>query len=211
MDVKLIVGLGNPESRFNLTRHNIGFTIADALIQHYKATYGIVKVKGEPSIEIRQKVIIKQKVIKGTNVIFLKPMDWMNSSGIAVGGVSKAIGINPKDIMVIYDDMDFDFGDYKIKAKGSSGRHNGVQSIIDTIGPKFTRFRIGIGRPIKDIKGWSTEEQTGKDYVLSEFDIHEQKCFCELFGLATQVVNSFIVHGVQKTMSTFNRRKEVNE
>lgn len=126
-------------------------------------------------------------------------MDWMNSSGISVGKVVRATKTDPDDVMVIHDDMDFDFGTFKIKPGGSSGRHNGVQSVIDHIGKNFVRFRIGVGRPM--------DETPSRDYVLSEFETHEKKCFCKLIGLATRVVDCFVEHGVQQIMSIFNRRK----
>lgn len=189
---KLIVGLGNPESRFDLTRHNIGFEIIDALASHYKATHDIIKMKNQSYIAVRY------KMIDAINVIFLKPMDWMNSSGIAVGKVARTLKIDSSDIIIIYDDMDFDFGIFKIKIGGSSGKHNGVQSVIDVIGTKFVRFRFGVGRPMNS---------SSKDYVLSKFDKHEQKYLKKLRTKAVQVVDSFIMHGAQKTMNVFNKRK----
>jgi len=123
----------------------------------------------------------------------------MNSSGRSVGTVARELQLKPEDIMVIHDDMDFEFSRIKIKAGGNSGRHNGVQSVIDAIGKNFARFRVGIGRPDEDC--------TARDHVLSDFRTWEQKHFCELFGLGIQVVNTFVAHNVQRAMSTFNRRE----
>jgi PTH1 family peptidyl-tRNA hydrolase len=169
----------------------------DALVVLHKAKYGIIKVPRESSVEIRRKRIF------GHDVVFLKPMDWMNSSGIAVGKVINALDIKTQDIILIHDDMDFDFKDFRIKPGGGYGRHNGVQSVINAIGSKkFARFRIGIGRP--------AEEQTSQEYVLSKFSWDEQKCLGQLYGLAMQIINDFVVHNVQHTMGKFNRR-EANE
>jgi len=189
---KLVVGLGNPKKSFERNRHNIGFTIVDALISHHKANKCYLDTPRKPMLEMHY------KVLSGELVLFLKPRDWMNSSGKAVGRVARQLKLDPKDILLIHDDMDFDFGIFKIKGGGSSGRHNGVQSVIDAVGKNFARFRIGIGRP--------DEEQTAYEYVLSDFRTWEQKRFCELFGLAIQVVDTFVAHGVQQTMNIFNRR-----
>jgi len=191
---KMIVGLGNPEDRFKRNRHNIGFMLIDALVDHYKAQDGYFRAPRKPLV-----IMLKQKIIHRQVVTFVKPQDWMNSSGKAVGLIKRTCGYDPKDIMVIHDDMDFEFGKIKIKSGGSSGRHNGIQSVIDAIGKDFTRFRVGIGRP--------DDEQTARDYVLSDFRTFEQKQFCELFGLAIQVVDTFVAHGVQQTMNIFNRRE----
>jgi len=192
--MKLIVGLGNPEKRFKFNRHNIGFTIVDFLIDHYKALPCYLDVRGK---SIRSDYTIN----KNKQMIFLKPLDWMNTSGRSVYYVVNSMGINPKDVMVIYDDMAFDFGQIKIKASGSSGKHNGVQSVIYAIGKEFARFRIGIGHPNKD--------QTIKDYVLSDFSLSEQKQFCGLCSVAISVVDTFVLHSVNQTMKVFNTRREV--
>lgn len=190
---KMIVGLGNPEERFSRTRHNIGFMTVDTLIERYHAC------KSYCRISQNKYVPVNSKIIHNNAVIFVKPLDWMNSSGDTVGLIKTVCDYHPSDIMVIYDDMDFEFGDIKIKCSGSSGRHNGVQSIIDAIGENFIRFRIGIGRP--------KIGQSARDHVLSDFNISERKCFCELFGLTINVVDTFIKRDAEYTMGVYNRRK----
>jgi len=161
-------------------------------MDYYKTSSAYVRTLHRPLVRLDYKLIEKEPVL------FLKPQDWMNSSGRTVGLVKRVCDVKPSNIMVVYDDMDFDFGCIKIKHTGSSGRHNGVQSVIDAIGKDFARFRVGIGRP--------EEGCTARDHVLSDFRTFEQKQFCDLYSLAIQVINTYIAHDVQKTMEIFNRR-----
>lgn len=190
--MKLIIGLGNPEPRFKLNRHNTGFILVDAYISGRKLYDGFVKTSGG-LVKVSCGIVAKQPVV------ILKPQDWMNSSGKSAGLVKSALQVENKDILLIHDDMDFEFGEYKLKSSGSGGNHNGVKSVIDSIGKDFNRFRIGIGRP--------RDEQTAYDYVLSDFETNELKWFCDLVSLTTSIVDGFIEHGAQWAMNTFNRSK----
>jgi peptidyl-tRNA hydrolase, PTH1 family len=190
--MKLIVGLGNPEPKYKLNRHNIGFILADAYARSRNFKNGLVRTSNKP-IAIQCGIVAKQPVV------ILKPQDWMNSSGVSVKLIEMVLKQKNEDVLVIHDDLSFDFGDFKLKPNGSSGGHNGVQSIINTIGKDFNRFRVGIGSP--------EEGQTPYDYVLSDFTLSEQKWFCELCSLTISIVDSFIEHGAQKTMNTFNSRR----
>jgi PTH1 family peptidyl-tRNA hydrolase len=124
----------------------------------------------------------------------------MNSSGKSVALAVDTLQVKPEDILLIHDDIAFDFGNLKIKSSGSGGNHNGVKSVIDCLGfNNFNRLRIGIGTP--------NEEQTLYDYVLSDFAANESKYFCELYAVVIEIADGFIEHGAQWAMSTFNRRK----
>ena len=191
--MKLIVGLGNPEKKFKLNRHNIGFNIVDHLVDFFGAE--------KCSLPFKKTIINMSFYIhKRGTVLFLKPMDWMNFSGRSVGRVVNKIGFGQSDVMVIYDDVDFDFGDYKIKSSGRSGGHNGVQSVIDNIGKNFARFRVGVGRP-------DDPKVSIRDYVLSDFSVYEQKDINKIKETSVHIVSSFVVHGVQETMNVFNRKR----
>lgn len=194
--MKLIVGLGNPEPKYKRNRHNIGFMLLDYIITHHKSKVCYLKTNDKPLMKLHYSVINNEPMI------FLKPQDWMNSSGKSVGRVARELNIPASDIIVVYDDLDLPFGKLRVKHEGSSGGHNGVQSIIDAIGKKFNRVRFGIGRP---------EDGTSiYDYVLSDFILWEQKQFCELFSIGMGAIHKYIENGIVKTMEVYNRR-ESNE
>lgn len=186
--IKLIVGLGNPgDHKFN--RHNVGFIALDMYASHHGFEDGILKT---PS----GKINIKHKIVFDHPVILLKPQDFMNSSGIATSFVVKELQVDNSNVLVIHDDMDFEFGQFKIKSDGGYGGHKGIQSIIDRIGSDFGRFRIGIGRPNK--------RQTAIDYVLSNFKCEETKRFCNICSIIINICDSFVEYGCQKTMNKYN-------
>lgn len=191
MITKLIVGLGNPNDRYKLTRHNIGYDMVDCYATHYGFFNSVCRTNKNESIKI------KTGKIKNTNIIILKPYEGMNISGNMVGKLVKSLDINNEDIVVIHDDLDLEFGRIKFKASGGSGGHNGLKSIIDNIGKNFCRYRIGIGRPI---------DQTPIDYVLSNFTAHERATFCSLSQLTIDIIDTFIEYGADKTMNKYNKR-----
>lgn len=185
MKTKLIVGLGNPELSRKFNRHNIGYLMIDAYIKWHQAKWGVIK----PNIGINY--ISRPDY----TAVFLKPRDGMNLSGISVGLVVKALNILPENILLIHDDLSFDFGTTRVKSSKSSGNHKGVQSIIDTIGTNFARFKVGIGQ---------TKEGNILSFVLSDFSTKEQSYFCELTHLSIQVIDRFLTVGAQQTMGMFN-------
>ena len=187
-----MVGLGNPEPKFRRNRHNIGFMIIDYMISYHNATTCFLRTKNKKPIKMYYSYIDNQ------TVFFLKPQDWMNSSGDSVGIVARELGISPCDIIVAYDDLDLPFGKLRVKPEGRSGGHNGVQSIIDSVGKKFNRLRFGIGRPDKGMSVY--------DYVLSDFETWEQNYFCELLSLGMGAIHKYITDGIFKTMEVYNRR-----
>ncbi len=161
--MKLIVGLGNPGSEYQKTRHNIGFMVIDALAAALEVSFQPTK---QAKAEIAELPGFPEKVI------IMKPQTFMNNSGEAVAAYARYNKIEPKDIWVLSDDLDLPFGQIRIRDTGSSGGHNGLQSVIDALKTAdFYRFRLGIGRP-----GQSTAEITepaATVYVLQPFD-HKQ-------------------------------------
>ncbi|MBU1083280.1 aminoacyl-tRNA hydrolase [Patescibacteria group bacterium] len=151
--MKLIVGLGNPGAKYQKTRHNIGFRLID-------------KLAGDLELNFRtnQKLHSEIATIKGS-LILMKPQTFMNNSGIAVKAVMRKQGIKPEDVLVIYDDIDMILGKVRFKAEGSSGGHNGMQSVIDALGTNaIARIKIGIGRsdrlpPDKHVLGMFSKEE----------------------------------------------------
>ena len=149
--MKLIVGLGNSGKKYEKTRHNVGFMVLDKLI-------------GKDKFVFDKK--FNAEIHKTKDVIYIKPQTFMNLSGQAVKKVATFFKIKPQDITVISDDIYLDSGDMRLREKGSSGGHKGLQSIIDELGANdFKRIRIGINMP--------PEKMNSEDYVLQNFSKEE--------------------------------------
>ncbi len=151
--IKAIIGLGNPGSRFDKTRHNIGFAIVDALADAYQGSWSS---KGNME---QAKIIINDQPI-----LLVKPQTFMNNSGEIFPQLAKQ-GIKAENVLVVHDELEKPFGKLAIRDGGSHRGHNGLRSIIDHIGKEYKRFRFGIGRPER-------KEDVG-DYVLQRFNPDE--------------------------------------
>ena len=139
-----------------------------------------------------------EKVINGEKIIFVKPLTYMNNSGNAVGEFVRYFNIDNKDILVIQDDLDLNVGDYKLKMHSSSGGHNGIKSIIASLGNQdFPRLKVGIG---------SVKKDEVIDYVLGKFSKSELEVLNELFNTFDKIINSFINEGIDKTMNVYNTK-----
>ena len=159
----LIVGLGNPGEEYAKTRHNLGFIVLDALVEQTAA------------IAIKTKYLTKLwgARVGGATVTLMAPQTFMNQSGQVVAPFMKTKGLLDDDLIVVHDDLDLPFGTIRVSENASAAGHNGVQSIIDSIGSQnFFRVRIGIGRPENDMKI--------EDYVLARFSAAEKKALPEL-------------------------------
>ncbi|WP_074016412.1 aminoacyl-tRNA hydrolase [Fusobacterium massiliense] len=191
--MKVVIGLGNPGKKYEKTRHNIGFIVVDSLREKFNVT------------EEREKfqALVSEKNIEGEKVIFFKPQTFMNLSGNAVIEIVNFYKLNPtEDLIVIYDDMDLDFGDIRIREKGSSGGHNGIKSIISHIGENFLRIKCGIGAKKLD----------AVEHVLGEFSQSEQKEMSEnLEKIKNCVIDLITVQDINKTMQKYNKKKIKNK
>ena len=179
MSQKIIVGLGNKGSEYIGTRHNVGFDVLNRLHRDIWLTaedyeFGTLR----------------------KNHLVVKPSIGMNNSGTIVWYLQDVFKVHISDIVVIYDDMDFPVGQMRIKIGGGHGQHNGVKSIIKESGARFTRIRVGIGKP----KG------KGIDHVLGKFDKDERKLAEISIKRAVGAANYIIEKDVQSAMSIFNRR-----
>ena len=135
--MKCIVGLGNIGKRFELTRHNIGFEVVDDILERHQFTLDKQKFKGAYTIER----------LNGEKVLFIEPMTMMNLSGQAVAPLMDYYNVDVEDLIVLYDDLDLEQGQVRLRQKGSAGGHNGMKSIIKMLGTdQFKRIRIGVGR-----------------------------------------------------------------
>ncbi len=181
----LVVGLGNPGARYSRTRHNAGFLVAES----FAAAHGL---------DFREKAEYRicDGSIDGDRVVVMEPLTFMNRSGLAVKKVVGKYNIPPERVIVIHDDLDMDTGRLKIRRKGSSGGHKGVESVIEFIGSRdFVRVKIGIGRD---------EAMPVEAYVLSKFRREELPLIRESVGLAAESIGVIISAGVDKAMNRYN-------
>jgi PTH1 family peptidyl-tRNA hydrolase len=149
--MRLLVGLGNPGSRFARNRHNIGFMAADAIARRHAVAAFRNRFKGE----------LAEVPIAGKRVLLLKPQTFMNASGESVGEAARFFKILPADIIVIHDEIDLRPGKLRVKRGGGSAGHNGLRSIDAMLGPDYWRVRIGVGHPgVKELV---------QPYVLQNF------------------------------------------
>jgi PTH1 family peptidyl-tRNA hydrolase len=184
----IVVGLGNPGVKYKNTRHNVGFWCLDQIVD----THSIIINKKKRYFEFGQGDIGNKKIVLARSRTF------MNESGRAIQSLMTKYKVLPANFLVLYDDMDLPAGSIRLRARGSSGGHNGMKSIVDSIGTtEFPRLRIGIGRP-------EFSEQN-ISHVLSEASLDERKRINEALCRATQAVEMFLVDGIDASMDRFNK------
>ena len=183
----VIIGLGNPGSKYAGTRHNVGFELLDRLAAQLSVSLG----PGKGPFHMGSGIYKREKVI------LVKPTTFMNLSGDAVQQVLHYYKIDPQECLVCYDDLDLQIGDIRLRAKGSAGGHNGIKDIILKLGTDvFPRLRIGIGNDFP--KGQQV------NYVLSKFNSQEKKIMDETLDTAVNAALSFVTEGIEETMNSFN-------
>jgi PTH1 family peptidyl-tRNA hydrolase len=193
---QLIVGLGNPEPKYDRTRHNIGFAAVDALADYWQVSLSANrKFQGEfgegrgPKDKIR----------------LLKPQTYMNNSGRSIRAVLDWYKLPPQSVLIVYDDLDLPLGRLRLRLSGSAGGHNGMKSAIAHIGTQdFPRLRIGIGRP-KNAAVDSNDKKT-IGYVLGKFSSEETELMDRVLKLAIEAIELSLRQGVEKSMSLYNSR-----
>uniref|UniRef100_UPI0025FA3852 aminoacyl-tRNA hydrolase n=1 Tax=uncultured Clostridium sp. TaxID=59620 RepID=UPI0025FA3852 len=169
----LIVGLGNPGSQYEDTRHNIGFKVIDNIAKEYNIEINRQKFKG----------MCGEGFINGEKVILLKPTTYMNLSGESIREVVDFYKISNEDVLVIYDDISLDVGRLRIREKGSAGGHNGIKSIIAHLGTDiFPRIKVGVGQPNVDLV----------NYVLGKFTKEEMEVLSESIDASTKAAKEII-------------------
>ena len=152
----LLVGLGNPNPNNSNNRHNVGFLIIDAINAKFKLSKQKPKFKG----------LLTTGKINEQKVFAIKPLTFMNRSGVCIKELIEYFKIDVKDVFVFHDDMDIDIGKVKVKFGGGNAGHNGIDSIDKNIGKSYSRIRIGIGRPKND--------SNGVEHVLDNFSVDEK-------------------------------------
>lgn len=199
--MKLIVGLGNPGPKYQLTRHNIGFLLIDALVE---VSEGQRRYKSEFKAETQK---IK---INGEPVLVCRPQTFMNLSGESVQPLMKFYGIALEDLLVVHDEIDVPYGGLRFQKKRGPGGHNGIKSIHQLLGSDdYARLRLGVGRPpiFVDDEGQKTRaEMQVHDWVLQNFSGEEQKRLPEFLDLAIDGIGVWVKEGVAKASSLFNSK-----
>ena len=186
--MKLIVGLGNPEIKYTFTRHNTGFLAIDELLHRL----GNVELDKD-----KFKGLYTKTKIQDEDVIIAKLMTYMNLSGEFIRPLADFYKIDPKDIIVVYDELALPVGKVKVTKEGSAAGHNGIKSIIANLGTeKFIKVRIGI----KDDKPMISQI----DFVLMKYSPEELKVQKENIDRAVDAIESIIKNGIDKTMNDFN-------
>ena len=184
--MKLIVGLGNPGKEYRETRHNLGFRVVDEIATRRNlqwradSDWTYAKNFGNPEFFV------------------MKPLTFMNLSGFAVSRFVEYHRIDLTDLLVVYDEVDLEFGRIRVLPSGSAGTHNGMKSMVEQLGTtEFPRLRIGVGRgdPRRDLA----------DYVLSKFEAEEQAALDGLVTRAADAAEMFAVEGISKVMNEHNR------
>jgi peptidyl-tRNA hydrolase, PTH1 family len=187
--LKLIVGLGNPGSKYLLTRHNLGFMVLDELAEIHR-------------IDVTKKkfgALVGEGVLAGVSIVLVKPQTFMNLSGTAVRELFVFYKPEPKDLLVIHDDLDLEPGVVRIKLGGGAGGHRGLKSIIDCLGcPDFVRIRLGIGKP-------ALKDRT-ESYVLERFAAGELEQTAAFVLRGCDAVEEILRSGLVPAMNRFNPR-----
>ncbi len=202
--MRLVVGLGNPGKQYQYTRHNLGFRVVDALSQEWRiklTRHKCLSLIGEKELSsVYRRKIFKRpsnalsRSLSLPTIILAKPLTFVNGSGEAVKSLCDWLKIGKEEILVICDDFNLDKGKLRLRKEGSSGGHNGLESIIGSLGSEeFPRLRMGIGR--------SEEGLDPAEYVLKEFGEREESLVEEMIGRTCRAVEAIITDGIDAAIS----------
>ena len=184
----LLVGLGNPNPNNVNNRHNVGFFVIDAINTKFKLSKQKPKFKG----------LLTTGIIDEKKIYAIKPLTFMNSSGICIKELIEYFKIEAKNVFVFHDDMDIDLGKIKVKFGGSSAGHNGIESIDKNIGKHYSRIRIGIGHPNKN--------STGAEHVLDNFSNDEKQIVEEVTNNIIESLSILIKKDLDLFSSKVNQK-----
>jgi peptidyl-tRNA hydrolase, PTH1 family len=189
--MKIVLGLGNPGKKYRNNRHNIGFMVVDKLAEDSRATFktslltpaALAKVKGAAG-----------------GLVLAKPLTFMNNSGTAAARIAARYGACLDDILVVYDDVDLDLGEIRVRRSGSAGGHRGMASLIENFNSdNINRLRVGICRP--------SEGKEVADYVLSDFSKAETGAVRDIIEASAGACLDWALEGIDTVMSRYNIRK----
>jgi PTH1 family peptidyl-tRNA hydrolase len=191
----MVVGLGNPGPEYAAHRHNAGFLVVDALAR----AHGLVFARRR-----RAKAYVVEGMIGNQRILLAKPQTFMNLSGRSVGRLSRAHGIAPESILVVYDDLDLPLGRLRLRPEGGAGGHKGLRSIIEVLGTQvFPRLRVGIDRP--------PGRMDPADYVLQPFAEEEQACIKQTLERSVAAIECWLSEGIVTAMDQYNRPRAADE
>ena len=186
----MIVGLGNPGPTYANTRHNVGFMVTDEVGRRL----------GVESWKSKDRAL--QAHVRARDVVLVKPQSYMNESGVPTRLIAAWYRIPAERILIVYDELDLPWGTLRIRPGGSAAGHNGVKSLISSLGTmKFARVRMGI-----DLPGRDRTAGEGKKFVLGRFSRARKQEVEEAVSQGAQAVESILAEGVEKSMAVFNRR-----
>jgi PTH1 family peptidyl-tRNA hydrolase len=189
--MKLVVGLGNPGSRYDGTRHNVGFAAVDRLAARHGALWETAP-RGVEALIGRW---------RAADVVLAKPLTFMNLSGTAIVGLLQFYKIEPLDALVIVDEVQLETGRLRVRPEGSAGGHNGLKSVIASLGTmQFPRLRIGVGR--------GDNRRDLADHVLARFESDERETIAEAIEKAADAAEVFVAEGPAAAMNKYNRKQE---
>ncbi len=184
----LVIGLGNYPPKYELTRHNIGFMSIDNLAGKYNSSF---------KLESKFKAEVASININNEKIILAKPQTFMNLSGEAVILLKNFYKLENSNILIIYDDLSINLGEFRIKKDGSAGGHNGIKSIISSLGSQdITRLKIGIGPQDKNKKS--------EVFVLENFPIIQKNILNKVVLMSNEIIEDYIQFGLEKTQSKYN-------
>lgn len=186
----VIAGLGNPDKKYEKTRHNVGFDVIDAMAKRYNIEL----------TEKKHRALCGSGYIAGQKVLLVKPQTYMNLSGESIQAVLNFYKLDAgSDLLVIYDDINLAPGRIRVRAKGSAGGHNGIRNIIQHLGTQvFLRIKVGVGgKP----DGYDLA-----DYVLGHFEKETEKKMQETYDRAVQAVSGILTEGPDQAMNEFNMK-----
>lgn len=189
----VIAGLGNPDKKYENTRHNIGFDVIDALADKYG-----IRVKDR-----KHNALCGTGVIEGRKVLLVKPLTFMNLSGESIGEIIRFYKLDPEeDMLVVFDDISLAPGNIRIRKKGSAGGHNGIKNMIAHLGTQnFMRIKVGVG---EKPKGWDLA-----DYVLGHFSDEDRELVDEAIDHAISAAVLMLQGDVDQAMNEFNKKVTV--
>lgn len=187
--MRLIAGLGNPGPEYEWTPHNLGFLALDALAE--RAGIRVTRPEAKARVGLGS--------LAGHDVVLAKPQTYMNLSGVSLRLLLEKYEIDVADMIVLVDDVDLPWGSIRIRERGSAGTHNGLKSIVDSLGTQeFIRIRLGVGPE----KVWGDLS----DYVLGPMGSEEREIAARMANDAVEAVESIFTEGIGKAMSRFNRK-----